>query len=130
MPEGMKLKSDGFASSLSAPADDSTLKAYCEHRDIPYHDTDLPVPLDVFNAYDQAAEAGEESAAVDWLPGSVLLDALRAAGLECTAEKLGALVVRTAEEKRTKKEWEGSRVNGYPLAAVARTVQAKYGLTA
>ena len=90
----------------------------------------LAVLVDVFNAYDQAAEAGEESAAVDWLPGSVLLDALRAAGLECTAEKLGALVVRTAEEKRTKKEWEGSRVNGYPLAAVARTVQAKYGLTA
>jgi len=51
MPEGMKLKSDGFASSLCAPAADSTLKAYCEQRDIPYHDTDLPVPLDVFNAY-------------------------------------------------------------------------------
>ena len=51
VPEGMKLKSDGFASSLSAPAPDSTLKAYCEQRAIPYHDTDLPVGLDVFNAY-------------------------------------------------------------------------------
>lgn len=51
MPEGMKLKSDGFASNLSAPVADSTLKAYCEQRDIPYHDTDLPVQLDVFNAY-------------------------------------------------------------------------------
>lgn len=51
MPEGMKLKSSGFASNLSAPASDSTLKAYCVQRGIPYHDTDLPVPLDVFNAY-------------------------------------------------------------------------------
>lgn len=51
MPNGMKLKSPGFASNLSAPAADSTLKAYCEQRDIPYHDTDLPVQLDVFNAY-------------------------------------------------------------------------------
>jgi thioredoxin reductase len=51
MPEGMKLKSNGFASNLSAPAADSTLKAFCALRDIAYHDTDLPVRLDVFNAY-------------------------------------------------------------------------------
>jgi thioredoxin reductase len=51
MPAGMKLKSPGFASSLSAPAAGSTLKDFCAARGIAYHDTDLPVPVDVFNAY-------------------------------------------------------------------------------
>jgi thioredoxin reductase len=51
MPAGMTLKSDGFASSLSAPGEGGTLAAYCAERGIPYHDTDVPVPLDVFNEY-------------------------------------------------------------------------------
>jgi cation diffusion facilitator CzcD-associated flavoprotein CzcO len=51
MPESMWLKSDGFASNLSAPAPDSTLKAYCRQHGLPYHDTDVPVRLDVFVAY-------------------------------------------------------------------------------
>ncbi len=54
MPEGMFLKSDGFASNLYAPAADSTLKAYCAQQELPYHDTDIPVRLDVFNDYADA----------------------------------------------------------------------------
>ena len=51
MPAGMALKSDGFASSLSDPRGEGTLSAYCADRAIPYHDTDIRVPLDVFTAY-------------------------------------------------------------------------------
>ena len=51
MPAGMALKSDGFASSLSDPSGEGTLGAYCANRGIPYHDTDIRVPLDVFTAY-------------------------------------------------------------------------------
>ena len=51
MPKNMVLKSDGFASNLSAPSPDSTLKAYCERHAIPYADQGLPVPLDTFLAY-------------------------------------------------------------------------------
>ncbi|HWC62414.1 MAG TPA: NAD(P)-binding domain-containing protein [Rhizomicrobium sp.] len=51
MPEDMLLKSDGFASSLSAPQGSHTLKDFCEARGIPYHDTDIPVALSVFTDY-------------------------------------------------------------------------------
>ena len=51
MPAGMDLKSDGFASNLCAPAPNSTLGDYCRSRGIPYHDTDLPVPLSVWCDY-------------------------------------------------------------------------------
>jgi thioredoxin reductase len=51
MPAGMLLKSDGFASSLSDPHAKGTLAAYCAERGIPYHDTDIPVSLDLFNDY-------------------------------------------------------------------------------
>jgi thioredoxin reductase len=51
MPKDMWLKSDGFASNLSAPAPDSTLKAYCAARNVPYSDEALPVTLDVFLEY-------------------------------------------------------------------------------
>jgi thioredoxin reductase len=51
MPAGMLLKSDGFASSLSDPDDKGTLANYCLDRGIPYHPTDLPVPLEVFVDY-------------------------------------------------------------------------------
>jgi thioredoxin reductase len=51
MPTGMLLKSDGFASNLSAPNDQGTLAAYCDDRDIPYHPTRIPVSLELFNAY-------------------------------------------------------------------------------
>jgi thioredoxin reductase len=51
MPAGMTLKSDGFASCLSDPDDKGTLAAYCADRDIPYHPTEIPVKIEVFNAY-------------------------------------------------------------------------------
>ncbi|MFF2168146.1 hypothetical protein ACFVWP_46950 [Streptomyces sp. NPDC058175] len=59
---------------------------------------------------------------VDWLPGSVLLDALRTAGLDVTPERLAALVVRSDADK-AKRAWENSRVAGYPRALVADTAQ-------
>lgn len=51
MPAGMLLKSDGFASNLSAPGGQGTLAAYCAERSIPYDHTHVPVSLEVFNAY-------------------------------------------------------------------------------
>ncbi|MYV42922.1 hypothetical protein GT030_29665, partial [Streptomyces sp. SID1328] len=68
----------------------------------------------LLDAFDRHGEA------VDWLPGSVLLDAVRAAGLDVTPERLAALVVRSDADKR-KREWEGSRVAGYPRALVLDT---------
>ncbi|MDE1984933.1 MAG: NAD(P)-binding domain-containing protein [Alphaproteobacteria bacterium] len=51
MPKGMFLKSEGFASNLSAPGKDSTLKAYCALRGIAYADRALPIALDTFLGY-------------------------------------------------------------------------------
>jgi thioredoxin reductase len=57
MPKGMSLKSDGFASSLSAPAesgdsaDEHSLRAYCLRHAIPYDDFSVPVALSTFVDY-------------------------------------------------------------------------------
>jgi thioredoxin reductase len=51
MPKGMHLKSDGFASNLSAPAPNSTLEDYCREHELPYHPTDIPVPVETFIDY-------------------------------------------------------------------------------
>ena len=51
MPAGMLLKSDGFASNVYGPKAVGTLADYCRERGIPYHDTDIPVPLEVFGDY-------------------------------------------------------------------------------
>ncbi|HWA29829.1 MAG TPA: NAD(P)-binding domain-containing protein [Rhizomicrobium sp.] len=51
MPKDMRLKSDGFATSLSHPSKESTLKAYCAERNIEYADMGLPIPLDLFLEY-------------------------------------------------------------------------------
>lgn len=51
MPKNMVLKSDGFASNLSAPSRESTLKAWCARNAIAYADQALPVSLDTFLAY-------------------------------------------------------------------------------
>ena len=51
MPKDMVLKSDGFASNLSAPYADSTMKAWCAAQNIPYEDEGLPIPLDQFLSY-------------------------------------------------------------------------------
>jgi cation diffusion facilitator CzcD-associated flavoprotein CzcO len=51
MPEGMLLKSDGFASDLSDPRGTFRLHHYCEERQQPYHATCIPVELSTFAAY-------------------------------------------------------------------------------
>jgi cation diffusion facilitator CzcD-associated flavoprotein CzcO len=51
MPAGMMLKSDGFASNLSAPGTEGTLAAYCARTGHEYHDTRLPVSLDLCIEY-------------------------------------------------------------------------------
>lgn len=51
MPKGMRLKSEGFASSLYDPASSFTLRHYCQERNIPYAHIGLPVPLETFIAY-------------------------------------------------------------------------------
>jgi putative flavoprotein involved in K+ transport len=51
MPEGMLLKSDGFASDLSDPQGKFRLHHYCEKRQLPYHGTCIPVELATFAAY-------------------------------------------------------------------------------
>src|SRR5260221_4446704 len=51
MPKGMLLKSDGFASNISDPDGEFTLKQFCAERAINYSDLGLPVHLDTFAAY-------------------------------------------------------------------------------
>jgi FAD-dependent urate hydroxylase len=51
MPRGMYLKSQGFASCLSAPDGTHTLAEFCRATGRDYADYGLPVPLDVFVAY-------------------------------------------------------------------------------
>jgi thioredoxin reductase len=51
MPQGMFLKSEGFASNLYEPERQFTLRRYCERRDVPYQDEGLPVPLETFIDY-------------------------------------------------------------------------------
>lgn len=54
MPKDMMLKSDGFASNISAPDEASTLKAWCTEHNTPYASQGLPVSLDTFLAYGAA----------------------------------------------------------------------------
>ncbi|MBV8698960.1 NAD(P)-binding domain-containing protein [Bradyrhizobium sp.] len=51
MPKGMRLKSEGFASSLYDPGGILTLARYCADNDLPYADVGLPVPLETFTQY-------------------------------------------------------------------------------
>jgi thioredoxin reductase len=51
MPRGMKLKSEGFASSLDDPDRSLTLAEYCRAKGLPYQDVGLPVPLETFSTY-------------------------------------------------------------------------------
>jgi cation diffusion facilitator CzcD-associated flavoprotein CzcO len=51
VPKGMMLKSDGFASNLSAPVPGATLKDYCSHRHIQYADRGFPIPVADFVDY-------------------------------------------------------------------------------
>jgi thioredoxin reductase len=51
MPKGMLLKSDGFATNLSAPKAGATLKDYCAQHGLDYADRGTPVPLETFVSY-------------------------------------------------------------------------------
>ena len=51
MPRGMRLKSEGFASALSDPEADFTLKRFCTEQGIAYADLDKPVAVETFTAY-------------------------------------------------------------------------------
>ena len=58
MPQGMFLKSQGFASNLSDPEGTHTLEAFCKATGRPYASYGLPVPLDTFVSYGQWFQAG------------------------------------------------------------------------
>lgn len=51
MPEGMFLKSEGFATNLSDPGDRWTLKRFCSEAGHSYADIGRPIPLEVFADY-------------------------------------------------------------------------------
>jgi thioredoxin reductase len=51
MPKGMRLKSEGFASSLSDPHSQFELRHYCQQQGIKYEDVGEPVHLETFVAY-------------------------------------------------------------------------------
>jgi cation diffusion facilitator CzcD-associated flavoprotein CzcO len=53
MPQGMRLKSEGFASTLYDPDSNFSLAAYCSQQGLPYADVGLPVPLETFASYGQ-----------------------------------------------------------------------------
>jgi len=53
MPVGMKLKSDGFASNLSAGSVPFTLQDFCKLTGRDYAPTDHPIPVEDFIAYGQ-----------------------------------------------------------------------------
>ncbi len=54
MPPGMLLKSHAWSSSLYDPNGELTLEAYCAQHALPYHASDIPVPLETFVAYGEA----------------------------------------------------------------------------
>lgn len=51
MPRGMYLKSQGFASNLSDPGGQHTLRNYCRDAGLAYADYGVPVSLDTFIDY-------------------------------------------------------------------------------
>src|SRR5262249_52897762 len=58
MPQGMFLKSQGFASNLSDPGGTHTLEAFCGQTSRPYASYGLPVALDTFVSYGQWFQSG------------------------------------------------------------------------
>jgi cation diffusion facilitator CzcD-associated flavoprotein CzcO len=57
MPQGMYLKSQGFASNLSDPGGAHTLEAFCQATKHPYKSYGLPVSLENFVNYGQWFQA-------------------------------------------------------------------------
>jgi thioredoxin reductase len=62
MPPGMLLKSYPWATSLSDPGSEFTLKSYCSERALPYHDELMPLPLSRFIEYGKAFQTRYVSA--------------------------------------------------------------------
>jgi FAD-dependent urate hydroxylase len=58
MPQGMLLKSEGFASNISDPDGTHTLEAFCKATNRPYASYERPVPLDTFVSYGQWFQSG------------------------------------------------------------------------
>ena len=54
MPEGMLLKSDGFASKSYDPDGEYPLARFCHEKGIEYDDQRIPVRLDTFVDYGRA----------------------------------------------------------------------------
>lgn len=54
MPEGMVLKSEGFASTFWDPKRELTLKTFCALRGLPYQDIGYPIPLQTYLDYGDA----------------------------------------------------------------------------
>ncbi len=70
MPQGMFLKSQGFASNISDPDGTHTLEAFCKATSRPYASYGLPVALDTFVSYghwfqSERGLAVEETAVTD-----------------------------------------------------------------
>jgi cation diffusion facilitator CzcD-associated flavoprotein CzcO len=51
MPNGMFLKSEGFASSIDEPSGRWTLRSFCDQAGLPYADVGWPVPIETFRSY-------------------------------------------------------------------------------
>jgi cation diffusion facilitator CzcD-associated flavoprotein CzcO len=51
MPKGMRLKSEGFASTLYDPHSAFTLSRYCKEQGLAYADIGYPIPLETFTGY-------------------------------------------------------------------------------
>src|SRR5260370_42025909 len=58
MPQGMFLKSQGFASNLADPEGTHTLEAFCQATGRPYASYGRPVPLDTFVTHGQWFQSG------------------------------------------------------------------------
>ncbi len=51
MPQGMCLKSDGYASTLYDPKREFTLERFCREQGLAYRSSGMPIPLETFVAY-------------------------------------------------------------------------------
>ncbi|MBV8539504.1 MAG: NAD(P)-binding domain-containing protein [Pseudonocardiales bacterium] len=80
MPAGMFLKSQGYASNLSDPAGEHTLRAFCRSTGRDYADYGLPVPLETFVAYGDWFQRAE----VPHLEELMVIDVTRVGGRQET----------------------------------------------
>ena len=81
MPQGMFLKSQGFASNLSDPDGTHTLEAFCQTTGHPYASYGLPVSLENFLNYGQWFEAELDLKVEEVLVAGIVR---RAGGFEVT----------------------------------------------